>query len=46
VEARVEGVDTDSDPNSWRPYFTFVNILREKIIRNEPAGNFSLTISI
>ncbi|KAH8935631.1 hypothetical protein BDL97_17G039000 [Sphagnum fallax] len=38
VEARVEGVDTDSDPNSWRPYFTFVNILREKIIRNEPAG--------
>ncbi|CAM6036302.1 unnamed protein product [Sphagnum compactum] len=38
VEARVEGVDTDSDPNSWRPYFTFVNILREKILRNEPAG--------
>ncbi|KAL3677583.1 hypothetical protein R1sor_027531 [Riccia sorocarpa] len=39
IEQRVRGVDTDQDPSGWRPYFTFVELLREKIAKHEvPAG--------
>ena len=30
VQKKVEGVDTDEDPSSWRPYITFVDCLTEK----------------
>ncbi|KAL2636383.1 hypothetical protein R1flu_007862 [Riccia fluitans] len=39
IEPRVRGVDTDQDPSGWRPYFTFVDLLREKSAKHEaPAG--------
>lgn len=30
IQKKVEGVNTDEDPSSWRPYITFVDYLREK----------------
>ncbi|MCO5549119.1 hypothetical protein L7F22_002585 [Adiantum nelumboides] len=44
LERRVEGVNTDEDPSSWRPYFTFVDYLREKAFKaphndGEKAGS-------
>jgi hypothetical protein len=30
VESKVEGVNTDEDPSSWRPYITFTDCLTEK----------------
>lgn len=30
IEKKVEGVNTDEDPSSWRPYITFVDYLKEK----------------
>lgn len=30
IQNKVEGVNTDEDPSSWRPYITFVDYLREK----------------
>lgn len=30
LQRKVEGVNTDEDPSSWRPYITFVDYLREK----------------
>ncbi|XP_057838911.2 sister-chromatid cohesion protein 3 isoform X2 [Cryptomeria japonica] len=35
VQKRVEGINTDEDPSSWRPYFTFVDYLQEKHLKNE-----------
>ncbi|BBN04041.1 cohesin complex subunit SA-1/2 [Marchantia polymorpha subsp. ruderalis] len=39
IEPRVRGIDTDQDPSGWRPYFTFVELLREKSAKHEmPSG--------
>lgn len=35
VKRRSVNVNTDEDPSGWRPYFTFVNQLREKYAKNE-----------
>jgi len=35
VQKKVDGINTDEDPSSWRPYFTFVDYLQEKCTRNE-----------
>lgn len=35
VQKRTEGVDTDEDPSGWRPYYTFIDNLREKYAKNE-----------
>ncbi|PIA39433.1 hypothetical protein AQUCO_02600110v1 [Aquilegia coerulea] len=35
VQKRTENVNTDEDPSGWRPYYTFVNHLREKYAKND-----------
>lgn len=35
VEKRSENVNTDEDPSGWRPYYIFVDHLREKYAKNE-----------
>ncbi|KAL6564273.1 peptidyl-prolyl cis-trans isomerase precursor [Orobanche minor] len=35
VERRTENVNTDQDPTGWRPYYTFLDTLREKYLKNE-----------
>ncbi|CAA7398500.1 unnamed protein product [Spirodela intermedia] len=35
VEKRIENVNTDIDPSGWRPYYIFVDHLREKCAKNE-----------
>lgn len=35
VEKRIENVNTDEDPSGWRPYFAFVDTLRDKYSKNE-----------
>ncbi|KAJ4968916.1 hypothetical protein NE237_015617 [Protea cynaroides] len=35
VQKRTENVNTDEDPSGWRPYYTFVDKLREKYAKNE-----------
>lgn len=35
VKRRSENVNTDEDPSGWRPYYTFINQLREKYAKNE-----------
>ncbi|KZV32380.1 sister-chromatid cohesion protein 3 [Dorcoceras hygrometricum] len=35
VERRTENVNTDEDPSGWRPYFTFLDNLREKYAKTE-----------
>ncbi|XP_071920942.1 sister-chromatid cohesion protein 3-like isoform X1 [Coffea arabica] len=35
VEKRTENVNTDEDPSGWRPYFAFVDTLREKYDKDE-----------
>lgn len=35
VQNRTENVNTDEDPSGWRPYYTFVDSLREKYAKNE-----------
>uniref|UniRef100_A0A1D1XSG5 Cohesin subunit SA-3 n=1 Tax=Anthurium amnicola TaxID=1678845 RepID=A0A1D1XSG5_9ARAE len=35
VQKRSENVNTDEDPSGWRPYYTFVDHLREKYAKNE-----------
>lgn len=42
VEKRTENVNTDEDPSGWRPYYTFIDSLREKYAKNEGQGNFEL----
>ncbi|KAL3644830.1 peptidyl-prolyl cis-trans isomerase precursor [Castilleja foliolosa] len=36
VERRTENVKMDQDPSGWRPFYTFLDTLREKYLRNEP----------
>lgn len=41
VQKRVENVNTEENPSGWRPYYTFVESLREKYAKNEGfQGNF------
>ncbi|XXG54284.1 hypothetical protein AAC387_Pa03g2208 [Persea americana] len=35
VQKRSENVNTDEDPSGWRPYYTFVEHMREKYVKNE-----------
>ncbi|KAF7818257.1 sister-chromatid cohesion protein 3 [Senna tora] len=35
VQRRTENVNTDEDPSGWRPYYTFIDNLREKYAKNE-----------
>ncbi|KAL0419961.1 UNVERIFIED_CONTAM: Sister-chromatid cohesion protein 3 [Sesamum radiatum] len=35
VERRTENVKTDEDPSGWRAYYTFLDTLREKYLKNE-----------
>ncbi|KAK9139477.1 hypothetical protein Scep_009158 [Stephania cephalantha] len=35
VQKRTENVNTDEDPSGWRPYYTFLDHLREKYAKNE-----------
>ncbi|KAF5175680.1 Cohesin subunit sa-3 [Thalictrum thalictroides] len=35
VQKRTENENTDEDPSGWRPYYTFVNHLREKYAKND-----------
>ncbi|KEH41297.1 sister-chromatide cohesion protein [Medicago truncatula] len=35
VEKRTENVNKDENPNGWRPYCTFVEVLQEKGAKNE-----------
>uniref|UniRef100_A0A7N0ULZ7 Cohesin subunit SA-3 n=1 Tax=Kalanchoe fedtschenkoi TaxID=63787 RepID=A0A7N0ULZ7_KALFE len=35
VQKRTENVNTDEDPSGWRPYFTFVDTVGEKHLKNE-----------
>lgn len=53
VQRRTENVNTDEDPSGWRPYYTFIDNLREKYAKNEgfqgtlilkPLAQFSLAI--
>lgn len=37
VEVKAEEFDIDADPDGWQPYSSFVDALREKIIRAEPT---------
>lgn len=50
VEGKAEEFDIDADPDGWQPYSSFVDALREKIIRAEPTGKglyfFSYILSL
>lgn len=35
VQARTENVNTNEDPSGWRPYYVFVDHLREKYAKND-----------
>lgn len=35
LEKRTENVNKDENPSGWRPYCTFVEVLREKCVKNE-----------
>ncbi|RVX20901.1 Sister-chromatid cohesion protein 3 [Vitis vinifera] len=35
VQKRTENVNTDEDPSGWRPYYTFIDSLREKYSKND-----------
>ncbi|KAL5701477.1 peptidyl-prolyl cis-trans isomerase precursor [Ranunculus cassubicifolius] len=35
VQRRTENVNTDEDPSGWRPYYTFVDYLRDKYAKND-----------
>ncbi|KAL8054905.1 hypothetical protein ABFX02_04G022900 [Erythranthe guttata] len=35
VERRTENVKTDEDPSGWRPYYAFLDTIREKYLKNE-----------
>ncbi|KAJ7564848.1 hypothetical protein O6H91_02G036400 [Diphasiastrum complanatum] len=43
VQTQVRGIDTDQDPSGWRPYFTFVDSLQEKLSRVEAPGDRGVT---
>jgi len=42
LEKQVEVFDIDADSADWQPYFSFVEALREKIVRAEPIGKPSV----
>lgn len=35
AQKRTENVNTEEDPSGWRPYYTFVDTLRDKYMKNE-----------
>lgn len=35
VQKRTENVNTEENPSGWRPYYTFIDSLREKYAKNE-----------
>ncbi|CAM8979400.1 unnamed protein product [Rhodiola kirilowii] len=35
VQKLTEGVNTDEDPSGWRPYFTFIDTVGEKHLKND-----------
>ncbi|KAL5561587.1 hypothetical protein UlMin_031334 [Ulmus minor] len=35
VQKRTENVNTDEDPSGWRPYYSFIDSLREKYAKND-----------
>ncbi|KAL8530783.1 hypothetical protein ACS0TY_007719 [Phlomoides rotata] len=35
VERKTENVKTDEDPSGWRAYYTFLDTIREKYLKNE-----------
>ncbi|KAK7337377.1 hypothetical protein VNO77_17946 [Canavalia gladiata] len=35
VQQRTENVNTEENPSGWRPYYTFIDSLREKYAKNE-----------
>ncbi|XP_065861246.1 sister-chromatid cohesion protein 3 [Euphorbia lathyris] len=35
VQSRTENVNTDENPSGWRPYYIFVDNLREKYMKND-----------
>ncbi|KAM7521536.1 hypothetical protein LguiA_011438 [Lonicera macranthoides] len=49
VQKRTENVNTEEDPSGWRPYYSFVDGLKEKCAKNEglqeyfPLENLKLT---
>lgn len=44
VQKRSENVNTDEDPSGWRPYYTFVEHMREKYVKNEGLQGMSFHI--
>ncbi|KAK4558523.1 hypothetical protein RGQ29_008026 [Quercus rubra] len=46
VQNRTENVNTDEDPSGWRPYYTFVDSLREKYAKNEGLQDEKEGISV
>lgn len=46
VERRTESVNTDEDPSGWRPYFIFLDNLREKYARNDGVKDVKEGISV
>ncbi|KAL5983962.1 hypothetical protein ACLOJK_018064 [Asimina triloba] len=42
VEKRSENINTDEDPSGWRPYYTFIDHLREKYAKNEGLQDVNL----
>lgn len=37
LESRVEGVDLDEDPSSWRPFVRVLDHLKEKVAKLDPS---------
>lgn len=46
VQNRTENVNTDEDPSGWRPYYTFVDSLREKYAKNEGLQGTTMLFSL
>lgn len=46
VQNRTENVNTDEDPSGWRPYYTFVDSLREKYAKNEGLQGMTMLFSL
>jgi hypothetical protein len=46
VQKRTENVNTDEDPSGWRPYYTFVDSLREKYAKNEGFQGTTVNIFV
>lgn len=46
VQKRTESVNTDEDPSGWRPYFTFIDTVGEKHLKNEGVQGTRLVLLI